>query len=314
MEYADVLGIPFDFTARPVVVGPGPKRQTVQVAAVRPERDHLEIRFPRVSGYRQDPPKDDLIANFTEDSRMRLTPDLVGPSVTRNEGIVGEGVDLSLEHTRDMRPSTLVYHLTERLLATKWRDGSDEPKTHLFGPLRRVVREWLDGYLDCRGNTYPAQLLYRELTEMACNRITAAITSKTGERSVKALLDPYNPVGLTRHVNFTTSKDNIWTASPQKCHINRIVLDSDWEAEFCRVAESHPLVKAYVKNHNLGLDVPYLYGSVPRKYIPDFIVQVDDGQDDPLNLIVEIKGYRGEDAKPESTEAMVTGVDTMHDG
>ena len=34
-----------------------------------------------------------------------------------------------------------------------------------------------------------------------------------------------------------------------------------------------------------------------RKYIPDFIVQMDDGHEDPLNLIVEIKGYRGEDAK-----------------
>ena len=52
-----------------------------------------------------------------------------------------------------------------------------------------------------------------------------------------------------------------------------------------------------MKNHNLGLEVPYLYGSTPRAYIPDFIVQVDDGHDEPLNLIVEIKGYRGEDAK-----------------
>ena len=34
-----------------------------------------------------------------------------------------------------------------------------------------------------------------------------------------------------------------------------------------------------------------------RTYIPDFIVQIDDGQEDPLNLVVEIKGYRGEDAK-----------------
>jgi type III restriction enzyme len=36
-----------------------------------------------------------------------------------------------------------------------------------------------------------------------------------------------------------------------------------------------------------------------RKYRPDFIVQVDDGKgaEDPLNLVVEIKGYRGEDAK-----------------
>ena len=33
--------------------------------------------------------------------------------------------------------------------------------------------------------------------------------------------------------------------------------------------------------------------------MPDFIVQVDDGrgEDDLLNLIVEIKGYRREDAK-----------------
>jgi type III restriction enzyme len=36
-----------------------------------------------------------------------------------------------------------------------------------------------------------------------------------------------------------------------------------------------------------------------RKYIPDFIVLVDDGHgpDDLLHLIVEIKGYRREDAK-----------------
>ena len=52
-----------------------------------------------------------------------------------------------------------------------------------------------------------------------------------------------------------------------------------------------------MKNHNLGLEVPYLYGSTALTYIPDFIVQVDDGQDEPLNLIVEIKGYRGEDAR-----------------
>ena len=65
------------------------------------------------------------------------------------------------------------------------------------------------------------------------------------------------------------------------------------------MAESHPLVKAYVKNHNLGLKVPYRYGSETRTYIPDFIVYIDDdhGDDDPLRLIVEIKGYRREDAK-----------------
>ena len=60
-----------------------------------------------------------------------------------------------------------------------------------------------------------------------------------------------------------------------------------------------PRVRAYVKNHGLGLEVPYRLGGEARTYIPDFIVLVDDGrgEDDPLHLIVEIKGYRGEDAK-----------------
>ena len=52
-----------------------------------------------------------------------------------------------------------------------------------------------------------------------------------------------------------------------------------------------------MKNHNLGLDVPYRYGSEMRIYRPDFIVLVDDGHDDPLHLVIEIKGYRREDAK-----------------
>jgi len=118
-----------------------------------------------------------------------------------------------------------------------------------------------------------------------------------GERPVKAVLDPYNPVGSTMHVRFTTSKKDRWETDARRCHINWVILDSDWEAEFCRVAEAHPRVLAYVKNHNLGLEVPYRYGSQARTYIPDFILLVDDYHDEPLHLIVEIKGYRREDAK-----------------
>lgn len=135
---------------------------------------------------------------------------------------------------------------------------------------------------------------------MACERITNAITIDMMDTNpVKAVLDPYNPTGSTRFVNFQTSKKTRWETDSRKCHINWVVLDSDWEAEFCRVAEAHPKVLAYVKNHGLGLEVPYKYGSETRRYRPDFIVQVDDGKgaEDPLNLIIEIKGYRGEDAK-----------------
>jgi type III restriction enzyme len=300
VEYADILGIPFDFTAKPVIAPPQPPRETVQVKAVRPDRDALEIRFPRVEGYRVELPEERLNAEFNDDSLLMLTPDLVGPSITQNAGIIGESVDLSLKHLEDMRPSTLLFHVTQRLLYTKWRDPGEEPKLHLFGQLKRITKQWLDNYLECKGSTYPALLMYQELADMACDRITAAITRAfIGDRPIKAMLDSYNPTGSTIHVNFNTSKMDRWETDSRRCHINWVVLDSDWEAEFCRVAENHPRVKAYVKNHNLGLEVPYRYGSESRKYLPDFIVLVDDGhgEDDLLHLIVEIKGYRREDAK-----------------
>jgi type III restriction enzyme len=300
VEYADVLGVPFDFNAKPVVAPPQPPRETVQVKAMRPERDALEIRFPRVAGYRVELPEERLTAKFTDESTFVLTPDLVGPTKTRNAGIIGQAVDLDLEHLEEARLSTVLFNLTQRLLYTKWRDAGEAPKLHLFGQLKRITREWMETHLECKGGTYPAQLMYQELADIACNRITAAITAAlAGERPIKALLDSYNPIGSTAHVRFNTSRTHRWQTDPTRCHINWVVLDSDWEAEFCRVAEAHPRVKAYAKNHNLGLEVPYRYGSETRQYLPDFIVLVDDGHgpDDLLHLVVEIKGYRREDAK-----------------
>ena len=298
VEYADVLGIPFDFTAKPVPIKPQKPRVTIHVQAVRPDRDHLEICFPNVAGYRVELPEDRLTAAFNADSVLELTPELVGPSSTKNQGIIGEGVDLNLVHTGDLRPSTLLFNLTQRLLYTKWRDPNSEPKLHLFGQLKRIAKQWLDSCLECKGGTFPAQLMYQELADMACERITAGITrAHMGARTIKAVLDPYNPVGSTRHVSFNTAKTLRWETSADLSHVNWAILDSDWEAEFCRVVEEHPRVKAYARNYNLGFEVPYRYGSETKRYLPDFIVQVDDGRPDPLNLVVEIKGYRPEDAK-----------------
>jgi type III restriction enzyme len=301
VEYADVFGVPFDFTAKPVVAPPTPPVNTVQVKAVRPGRDYLEIRFPRVEGYRTELPEEQLTATFTPDSVLELTPDLVGPTRTRNQGIIGEAADLTVDHLEDVRPSTLLFHLTKRLVYTDWRDPDEQPKLHLFGQLKRITKRWVDTCLVCNGGTYPALLLYKDLADMACSRITAAITlALQGTRPIKVLLDPYNPQGSTVHVRFPTSRPT-WETNgpPPKNHVNYVVLDSDWEAELCRVVEAHPRVVAYTKNHNLGFEVPYRYGSDVRRYRPDFIALVDDGRgpDDLLHLVIETKGYRREDAK-----------------
>jgi type III restriction enzyme len=299
VEYSDILGIPFDFTAKPVVATPKPPKPTVRVHAVRPERDALELTFPRVTGYRAEIPEGRLTASFTADSTYTLTPDVVGPSRIVISGIVGKTEELNVQHLKDERQSTILFKLTTRLIETKYRDENGELQLHLFGQLKRIVRQWLDNHLVCVGDTYPAQILMREMSDEACNRIVNAINATDLQSAkIQALLDPYNPTGSTASVNFNTSKDT-WKTDPQKSHLNLVVTDSDWEAQFARAAEAHLAVLSYAKNQGLGLEVPYLLGSDQRRYLPDFLLKVDDGrgEDDRLNLIVEIKGYRGEDAK-----------------
>jgi type III restriction enzyme len=172
---------------------------------------------------------------------------------------------------------------------------------HLMSSLLSVTRRWLDGgYLECTGGTLPGMVTYVEIADRAAELIYAACQRAMGkDKGLRAILDPYNPKGSTRHVSFNTSKELLWTTAEDRCHVNYVVCDSEWEAELARVVEAHPRVLAYVKNQSLQFEVPYRDGGMSKKYLPDFIVQVDDGKgpDDPLNIVVETKGYRGFDAQ-----------------
>lgn len=297
-EYADILGVPFDFAAKPAISPPQPRPEVVLVQAISPDRDDLTITFPRVQGYRIELPEERLSATFNEESKIELTPELVGPTENRDAGIIGETADLTLQHLESIRPATLVFNLTKHLLYRHWRDPGDEPKLHLFGQLKAITMRWLNECLTCKGGTFSAMLMYTELADIACQRITAAITkSMAGDRPIKAALDPYHPVGSTHDVRFNTSKKTRMATDPRKCHINYLVYDSAWEAELGRVLESIPAVEAYVKNHALGLEIPYQYGTTQRMYRPDFIARVTDGSGRHVHIILEVKGQAADDDK-----------------
>jgi type III restriction enzyme len=301
VEYADILGIPFDFTAKSQGGDIIPPPPFTQIHAVRPDRDHLEITFPHVEGYRVELPKETLQAKFSEDSKMRLTPEEVGPTKSVIQGIIGEGIELTVDVLGSIRPSAISYALARELLFRKFQDADGRPKMHLFLPLQKIARRWIKECVECVGGAQLAQLLYPSLLDDACERIRAAITEAyLDERPVMAIIDPHNPLGSSSKVNFRTTKTNLWDADPRKSHVNKIVCDSDWEGQFCRAVESHPRVLRYVKNQGLGLDVPYRSGEDNRRYQPDFIVVInlgDEEKPEPLNLIVEVKGYRRENEK-----------------
>ena len=117
-----------------------------------------------------------------------------------------------------MRQAEIVYKLTARLLESRFRDGNGAPQLHLFGQLKRIVRQWLDGgHLRCAGGTWPAQLLYLQIADMACEKIKKGIdTAFVGERPMTVVMDPHEAVGTTAGVGFNTSKKSLWTSGARQ--------------------------------------------------------------------------------------------------
>lgn len=315
VEYADIMGIPFDFTGKPQVSKPVKPKPVTRVHAIRERRD-LEIEFPRVSGYRKDLPNEKLAAEFTEDSRLVITPQEIGPTKVFMEGIVGEGVVITPTVLEALRPSEISFNLAKHLLYSVFRDEDGIPKQHLFPQIQRIARRWIDeGYLVTQGVPIGAILYLDQLTR-AAEKIDAACNRGAGDDvKVKAVLDSYNPRGSTRFVNFITSKPCQETGGrPPKSQISHVVLDSAWEGQLATVLEAHPRVLAYAKNQGMGFEVPYVLGGAARKYAPDFLVRLDTGKEKPMNVVLEVKGYRGEDAvaKKETMETFwVPGVNQL---
>lgn len=296
-EYADIMGIDgLNFSDAPRVVKPQPPREVINVQSMSPERDHLEIEFPRVVGYAAELPPDQLDADFSNLEPYVLTPEKVGAAEVTMQGIVGASEKLTLEYLKAQRHSTIAAHFAKHMIFEKLRDENEQPRMHLFPVAKRIVNQWLnEGHLVCKGGTMPAQLLYRQLADEVADIIFGGLTDKKGGESlVRALVDPYNPVGSTLNVRFNTSKTTRYWPRPDKSHINWIITDSDWEDKFAAVIEEHPRVYSYAKNHNLGFEVPYAMEGEARTYLPDFLIRLDT--DTPTTLIVEVKGYRGHDA------------------
>ena len=313
VEYADIMGIPFDFASSPQEAKPTKPKPVTRVHAIK-ERSALEIVFPRVSGYRRELPSEKLDAVFSDDSRLEITPADIGPTSVVMEGIVGEGVTITPKVLERLRPSEISFSLAKHLLYSHFRDEEGFPKQHLFPQIQRLARRWLDeGYLVTKGVPIGA-ILYQDQLARAAEKIDIACTRGSAGR-ILAVLDPYNPKGSTRHVNFPTTKP-CWAtgARPPKSHISHVVLDSTWEEQLALTLEGHPRVLAYAKNQAMGFEIPYLHGGMSRRYLPDFLVRLDDGGEAPLNLVFEVKGLRDEadKAKAETTRDLwVPGINAL---
>src|SRR4030042_1303749 len=169
-EYAEVYGVPFSFIPcsgsssdpRP---GPVPTR----VRALDDRIDRM-IRFPRVVGYKFDLPSETLAAQFTNESRMILsTYDL--PTKVQVDPIVGESTIHTLDDLKRRRANEVAFFLAKRVLDKFFRDDDGAEKPWLFPSLLSLIKQWMEGYLQCTDNAFIQMLLLTEFSHKPAERI-----------------------------------------------------------------------------------------------------------------------------------------------
>jgi len=299
-EYAEVYGVPFSFIPS-AGSGPDPKppKPLTRVRALG-DRGHLAITFPRVRGYRYQTGARRLEAEFTAASVLALATDEI-PSSTDMHPIVGEKAEHTLDDLRAKREQEVVFALAKRLHERYW---PDEPA--VFPQLVRLSRTWLRDRVQLKDHTFIQMLLLHQFADRAVERIyTAIVRADPGEATLTAMLSPYDQTGSTHTIDFDTSKPTMETDA-DFCHASHVVADTDsWEQKMAEELEDMDEVVAYVKNEGLGFHIPYTHEGDQRNYVPDFIARVDDGHgdDDPLNLIVEVSGQNLENKKAKVTTA-----------
>ena len=93
-----------------------------------------------------------------------------------------------------------------------------------------------------------------------------------------------------KRVRSTADMPTWFTSKPccitKKSQISHCVYDSAWEATESYVIEKNKHVDAWVKNDHLGFEILYVFDGVVRKYVPDFLIRLDNGK----TLVLETKG------------------------
>ena len=297
VEYADVLGVPFTFAQQGRKTAPKPPPKVTRVWAME-DRAEREIRFPNVEGYRVVFPRKPLRPSFTKDSELPLNTDDI-PVVTEIEPLIGEGITFDLrKNPHLLREKTVIFDVAGLLLRTYFKDADGALEVWRYPELVRITERWFADCLKCSGGTMPQFLKWRSLAIRAVEKIYRSLTpSLSGPPSAPEgawlpILNAYNPEGTTKYVDFPTTKTTLFVTRPDKCHLNYVVYDKDWEAGLAERLERMGEVVAYVKNHNLGLEVPYDYAGETLHYRPDYIVRIDDRGAEPVNLVIEVKGKR----------------------
>ena len=312
-EYVDVYGVPFQLLpmakAESGALPTPPDYTTVHTVKERPDK---RIEFPRLVQVVPD------IRDTLDVDKDAIEPIRVNPRFDPTDTWVE--FDLGTPHggmggiTQD-RESAYANFRIQRL-HFRVAAGLIEPynKPWLFPQALAIVRDIIrpvseGGRIDYADGVDAREVVNMRYLTIIRERISAALRPGEGPERFLPALDEYQPIGTTDNLNFSAPTDRCVPAV--KSHLSHAVCDSGLERKMVAVLDHDNLVEAWVKNHHLFLEIPYIYQGNTYRYRPDFVVRLTNG----LVVLLEGKGDPDEkdDAKATAARRWVEAVNARGD-
>ena len=298
-EFADVLGVPFDFMPVTGSADPAPPKPRYRVFTL-PGRPERRIEFPALTGYMIEPASPGVDLDPTRVEQHTVSG--AAPSMTEVAGVAGESEVIVAADDGTIRHQQVVVNLaadvTRRLADILAPDANDPEPTHprrrrLFLDAVRAVRAWLDHpAVHCDDIAW---LLRADQQAAAAQAITEACLSRSDDDRIIGTFDS-PPVLDTSGVDFETSLTDRYPVSAldttRRSELNVAACHSDFERRVAAALDKHPDVDAWARNFRLDWTVPYEINGVWHRYVPDFVVRLFGGRhsDDAVHLMLECKG------------------------
>ena len=298
-EYADVVGVPFEFMR-------GGKGQPPSSMEIYPVELALgfgtHVPMPQVDGYESE----QTAPMLTFRKPLNISLQLVDRprDIVELTGMAGDAEDYPLNPPHPERWQAILYEAAG--LATEGLcEAQEMRRVPLFAQLLAELKEWSDRIRKVKGKEGVA-LASRLPCDFIAHNLVALATANSGDwimkpvfsgRNLAALADPgartpYRTTQMPRHDNAAGKQLHTWAP----CH-------SGLEVRTAQAFDALDGVSAWVRNFRVGWRVPWQKASSGawRWYEPDFAVRLaNDVGDVPVMLMVECKGFDDPDEDEKS--------------
>ncbi len=300
-EYVNIFGVPFTFLPHEGGEdGPPPPPKPKTAVEPDPAKAEFEIRWPnvvRIECVFQPTLTLDwakvraLELDAAQTAQVaELAPVLEGkPDVSQISRIELERL------AREFRTQRIIFE-TARDVFDQMKHTWQGSREVLLAQLVRIVEQFIrsDKIAISPPLFYQDELRRRLIITLNMSRVVQHVWDAVRQDNTERL----TPVFDRDHPIRATGEMRTWyTGKPcertKKSHINVCVYDSAWETSDAFVLDDSEHVAAWVKNDHLGFEVLYVYRGVVRKYRPDFLVRLYDGE----MLVLETKGQDTEQDK-----------------